>query len=80
MASFIETFVWLGDMDTEEKRAEVSCKFRGAERGTETIMWADRLTNEEVLRIGNEKRNILRAVVERKAKWKGHFWKEWLTH
>ena len=41
-------------------------------RRMEKIRWTDRITNEEVLRRVEEKRNILETIRIRKANWMGH--------
>ncbi|KAI5718355.1 hypothetical protein M8J77_019970 [Diaphorina citri] len=41
-------------------------------RRLEGIKWSDRVRNEEVLRRVDEKREILRTIVNRKRSWLGH--------
>ncbi|KAI5756386.1 hypothetical protein M8J77_024680 [Diaphorina citri] len=41
-------------------------------RRLEGIKWSDRVRNEEVLRRVEEKREILRTIVNRKRSWLGH--------
>src|SRR6266516_1656469 len=41
-------------------------------RGLEKIRWSDRITNDEVLTIVNEKRCLIKTITKRKKNWIGH--------
>jgi hypothetical protein len=41
-------------------------------RTTEKTSWADRVTNDEVLKRVNEERDILHTIKRKKANWIGH--------
>ena len=38
----------------------------------EKISWLDKVTNEDVLKKGNESKNMLNVIRQRKRKWIGH--------